>query len=135
MPIQPQFGFILEYVTDIQAARRWYVEVLGLKVQREHAVFVQFEGFAIANDESLTGTREPEIYWVVEDAEAAYRELAAKGQAGGPPKQMPFGKVVVVNEPGGRPRFLLEWAADRPSVAVTPEADNVDRSDQGKGLA
>ena len=27
---QAVFGFVLEYVTDLEAARRFYVEVLGL---------------------------------------------------------------------------------------------------------
>ncbi len=29
-----KFGFILEYVTDIQAARQFYENVLGLKVEK-----------------------------------------------------------------------------------------------------
>jgi len=58
MTTKPQFGFALQYVTDIQAAKRLYVDVLGLEVQREAPVFVQFPNFAIASDESISGTGE-----------------------------------------------------------------------------
>jgi len=58
MTTKPRFGFALAYVTDIQAAKRFYVDVLGLEVQREALVFVQFPNFAIASDESISGTGE-----------------------------------------------------------------------------
>ncbi len=53
----PKFGFILEYVSDIETAKSFYTDVLGFKVERYHPTFVQFEHFAIASDESLSGTR------------------------------------------------------------------------------
>jgi len=34
MVIQPKFGFVVEYVPDIEAAKRFYVEVLGLVMER-----------------------------------------------------------------------------------------------------
>ncbi len=119
MSIQPTFGFVLEYVTDIEDAKRFYVEVLGLEVERYHPTFVQFDHFAIAGDESLSGTREPEIYWLVDDAEAAYNELSQKCEISVPLRQMPFGKVFAIKDPAGRPRFLLEFARQRPSQPVT----------------
>lgn len=118
MTTKPRFGFALEYVTDIEAAKRFYVDVLGLDVERYHPAFVQFSSFAIASDESMTGTREPELYWLVDDAEAAFRELSQKAEVSLPLKQMPFGKVFGIKDPGGRPRFLLELARDRPSRPV-----------------
>ena len=53
MTIKPEFGFILEYVTDIEAAKRFYINVMGLEVGRTSPVFVQFKHFAIASDEPL----------------------------------------------------------------------------------
>ncbi len=115
----PEFGFILEYVTDIETARRFYVDVLGLKVERYHPVFVQFNNhFAIASDVSLSGTREPEVYWLVDDAEAAFKDFSQKADVTIPLKQMPFGKVFGIKDPAGRPLFLLEFAKDRPSQPV-----------------
>jgi len=59
----PEFAFALEYVKDIEAARRFYSEVLGLKVERQHAQFVQFHEFAIASDEALGDGKDRELYW------------------------------------------------------------------------
>jgi catechol 2,3-dioxygenase-like lactoylglutathione lyase family enzyme len=116
--ITPQFGFVLEYVTDVEAAKRFYVDVLGLEVERYHPTFVQFKNFAIASDESLGGRGEPELYWLVDDAEAAFRDLSPKAEVSLPLKQMPFGKVFAIKDPAGRPRYLLELARDRPSRPV-----------------
>lgn len=118
MSIKPRFGFALEYVNDIDAARRFYVDVLGLTVQREHPTFVQFEDFAIAGDESLTGTKEVELYWLVDNAEAAFKELSPKGEVTFPLKQLPFGTVFGLKGPTGQPRFVLELAQNRPSKAI-----------------
>jgi catechol 2,3-dioxygenase-like lactoylglutathione lyase family enzyme len=112
---KPTFGFALEYVTDIEAAKRFYVDVLGLDVEREHPTFVQFTSFAIASDESLGGGDDPELYWLVDDAEAAFRDLSPKAEVSLPLKQMPFGKVFGIKDPAGRPRYLVELAPDRPS--------------------
>lgn len=118
MSIRPTFGFTLEYVTDIEVAKRFYVEVLGLEVERYHATFVQFNNFAIANDESLSGKRETELYWLVDNAEAAFNELSQKAKVTFPLKQLPFGKVFAIQDPDGRSRYLIELAQERPSQAV-----------------
>jgi predicted enzyme related to lactoylglutathione lyase len=113
-----QFAFVLEYVRDVDAARRFYEGVLGLKAERYAPNFVQYDRFALASDESLGGNNEPELYWVVDDADAALRELSAKAEVAMPLRQMPFGKVFAVKDPAGRPRYVLEFAAQRPSQAV-----------------
>ncbi len=115
MDHQPQFGFVVEYVTDIEAAQRFYVDVLGFKVERYHPTFIQFDHFAIASDESLSGTRAPEMYWLVDDAEAALAALSQVTEISIPLRQMPFGKVFAVKDPTGQLCFLLEFARNRPS--------------------
>ena len=115
MSAKPSFGFALEYVSDIEAAKRFYVEVMGLGVERYHPTYVQFEHFAIASDESVGGSDAPELYWLVDDAEATFRELSGKAEVATPIKEMPFGKVFAINDPDGRPRYVLEFARDRPS--------------------
>jgi catechol 2,3-dioxygenase-like lactoylglutathione lyase family enzyme len=122
MASKPRFAFPLEYVADIPAAKRFYVDVLGFDVEREHPTFVQFKDpagarFAVASDESL-GRDDLELYWLVDNAEAAYAELAPKAEVSLPLKQLPFGKVFGLRDPAGQPRYLLELAADRPSRAV-----------------
>lgn len=113
-----KFGFVLEYVTDIEATKRFYVEVLGLEVERYSPAFIQFNNFAIASDESMGGSRDPEVYWVVENAEAAYEDFSQKGEISLPLKQMPFGKVFGIKDPAGQPQYLVEFAKDRPSQPV-----------------
>ncbi len=118
MDSKPAFGFVLEYVADVEAAKDFYVDVLGLKMERYHPTYVQFEHFAIASDESISGKREPEHYWLVEDADASFRELSAKAEVVVPLKQMAFGKVFGIKDPSGQTLYLLEFAKDRPSRAV-----------------
>jgi len=112
---KPKFGFVLEYVTDIEASKRFYVEVLGLEVERDHPVFVQFNHFAIASDESMSGNRDPEVYWLVDDVEATFNELSQQTEVILPLKQMPFGKVFSIKDPAGQPVYLLEFSQNRPS--------------------
>jgi len=118
MSNKPRFGFVLEYVTDIEAARRFYVEVLGLEVERYHPVFVQFNHFAIASDASMSGNRDPEVYWLVDDVVAAFNDFSQKAEVILPLKQMPFGKVFGIKDPAGQPLYLLEFAQNRPSQPV-----------------
>ena len=118
MSNKPEFGFVLEYVTDIEAAKRFYAEVLGLKVERTSPMFVQFNHFAIASDASMSGKRDPEVYWVVEDVEAAFKDFSPKAEVIMPLKQLPFGKVFGIKDPAGQPLYLIEFAKNRPSQAV-----------------
>ena len=115
MTTTPRFGFALEYVRDVESARRFYEDVFGLKAERSHPTFVQFEHFAIASDESLGGKDEPELYWLVDDAEAAFRELSNKATVSLPLREMPFGKVFAIADAEGRPRYVLQLARNRPS--------------------
>jgi predicted enzyme related to lactoylglutathione lyase len=118
----PAFGFAIEYVKDIEASTRFYSDVLGLRVERTHPTFVQFEHFAIATDEPLGGKPELELYWLVDDAEATFRELSRKGAISMPLKQMPFGKVFGIQDPEGQVRYVLELAAARPSQEAAAAA-------------
>lgn len=120
---RPELGIVIEYVTDVEAATRFYVDVLGLEVERQHPAFVQFREtagtrFAIASDEPLAGGGERELYWIVDDAEAEYERLKDRVEIVRPIAQMPFGKVFGVNGPAGKPQFLLQLAPERPSEAV-----------------
>ena len=123
MTTKPRFGFALEYVSDIEAAKRFYVEVLGLEVERDHPTFVQFKdqagaNFAIASDESMGGRCGLELYWLVDDAETAFSDLSQKAGVSLPLKEMPFGKVFGIKDPAGQPQYLIELAQNRPSRHV-----------------
>lgn len=116
--IYPKFGFIVEYVNDIETAKNFYEDVLGLEVKRHHPVFVQFDTFAIAADEPMANSNEPELYWLVENAEIAFEELSQKAEICLSIEQRPFGKVFGIKTPEGRPRYLLELNQKRPSQTV-----------------
>lgn len=120
--VAPRFAFALSYVSDIEAARRFYVEVLGMDVRRSHPNYIEFDTFAIASDESMSGTRDTELYWLVDDIEAAYEWMSRRAPVGLPPTSMPFGRLFSVYDPDGRPRFVLELAKERPSQPVPPDA-------------
>jgi len=115
MATHARFGFAVANVKDVQKAKRFYTEVLGLKVQREAPAFVQFESFAIASDGPITPGASTELYWLVDDAEAARTELSNRGAVPGPIDTKPFGKLFSVTDPDGEPRWILELAAARPS--------------------
>ncbi|MBV9170759.1 MAG: VOC family protein [Chloroflexi bacterium] len=120
MSINARFGMVIEYAEDLANTRGFLVDVLGLQVEREAPNFIQLSDgrggtFAIANDESLSGTREPEIYWVVDDAEAAFREVSASGDIARPLQALPFGKVFGVRDPNAQTHFVIEFARERPS--------------------
>jgi predicted enzyme related to lactoylglutathione lyase len=114
----PHFGFALEYVKDIEAAKRFYTDVIGLKVERYHPRFVQFPGFAIANDEAMGSGKERELYWLVDDASDAFVEMSKHSEVVMPVKQMPFGKVFAIKGPAGQPLYVCQLAADRPSKSA-----------------
>lgn len=113
--MKPEFAFTLEYVRDVAASKAFYSGVLGLDVKRDHPVFVEFDRFAIASDASLGGDNAPELYWVVDDADAAHAELARKTEITMPLTDQPFGRVFAVRDPDGHSCFVLEWSKSRPS--------------------
>jgi catechol 2,3-dioxygenase-like lactoylglutathione lyase family enzyme len=115
----PKFGFVVEYVKDIDAATRFYVDVMGLELQRTSPTFVQFQNFAVATDQPLGGKGEPELYWLVDDAQAAFDDMSRKANVIRPLEQLPFGRVFGIEDADGRPRFVLELAANRPSRPTT----------------
>lgn len=107
----------VECVADIEAATRFYVDVMGLRVERHYPTFVQFEHFAITTDAPTNGEGQ-KLYWLVDDAEAAFRALPAGADVCMPVTQRTFGKVFGVKDPDGWPRYVLELAKSRPSTAV-----------------
>ena len=116
MASQPRFSFALEYVTDLEAAKRFYVDVLGFEVERAAPDFVQFkQQFAIATDESMDGRNQLELYWVVDDVEATFNSLPTGANISLPLSDRPFGKVFGIKDPTGEPRYFAQFSQNRPS--------------------
>ena len=76
MATQPQFGFVLEYVKDMDAAVRFYTDVMGLKPKRTHPTFVEFDYFALATDAPMDRSDGQEVWWIEEAAAASFAELS-----------------------------------------------------------
>ena len=110
-----KFGFAVEYVSDVDEAKHFYADVLGLKVERTSPEFIQFDGFAIAGDAPVVAGHERELYWITDDAERAYAELSRQAQVTLPLKEMPFGKIFGVQGPAGHPCYVVQFARERPS--------------------
>ncbi len=120
------FGFALEYVPDVQSAKHFFVDVLGLKVDRDHPSFVQFSdgrgaSYAIASDERMDPNEEgvPELWWVVDNAETAFKDMSARAEVSMPLRHMPFGTCFGIKDPTGQVHYLLEFAQERPSQQVS----------------
>ena len=120
-----RFGFPLEYVSDVERAKSFFVDVLGLEVERDHPTFVQFKAgdgarYAIASDQPMdpAAAARTELWWVVDDAEAAFREMSSRAEVSLPLRQMPFGTCFGIKDPAGQVHYLLEFAQARPSREV-----------------
>ncbi|MCA1645213.1 MAG: VOC family protein [Chloroflexi bacterium] len=120
-----RFGFPLQYVGDVRAAKRFFVDVLGLEVERDHPTFVQFKAsngasYAIASDQPMdpSAAGAPELWWLVDDVESAFREMSSRAQVSLPLRQMPFGTCFGIKDPAGQVHYVLEFAQARPSRAV-----------------
>jgi len=102
----------------VEAAKRFFVDVLGLEIERDHPTFVQFKAgdgasYAIASDQPMDPASggKPELWWVVEDAEAAFREMSASAKVSMPLTQMPLGRASASRT---RPaRSTMFWSSPR----------------------
>jgi predicted enzyme related to lactoylglutathione lyase len=119
MATQADFVFTLEYVSDVEAAKKFFVDALKLEVERAAPTFVQFKdrngaAFAISSDEAI-GTGGQEVYWSVGNAETALQDLSQESDIIVPLTQLPFGKVFGVKDPAGQPHYFVEFVDNRPS--------------------
>ena len=116
MANKPEFSFALEYVSDIDAAKRFYTELLGFEVERAAPEFVQFkQHFAIATDEPMDDSTDVELYWTVDDFDAAFSALPRNADISLAPTEKPFGKVFGVRDPDGNVRYILQFSTKRRS--------------------
>lgn len=111
-----RFGFVVEYVEDLSAARRFYEETLGLQAGRATPVFVEFGPFAIASDEPMRTGSTRETFWLVDDARRAFDRLPSTVEIVLPITEKPFGLVFGVRGPAGEPQYLLERTVGRPGA-------------------
>lgn len=99
----------IPFVSDIEASKRFYTEVLGLTVAADHGNFVRFEtGFAIhdgpslestvwgkpANGSDQYGRRNLLLYFEHDDIDAALHRIAPHVQLIHPVEQQAWGQRV-----------------------------------------
>lgn len=104
---------------DIDAVKRFYVELLGFK-NHEHDPQFNYLWVQTGGSSSLgfmppmqgmgeaSPPKEPTLYFIVDDVDRAYAALSARGvMFEGPPADMPWGhRVVRTIDPEGRPVML-----------------------------
>jgi catechol 2,3-dioxygenase-like lactoylglutathione lyase family enzyme len=118
-----RFAFPIEYTQDIPGTKRFFTDVLGLEVDRDHPTFVQFKddngaAYAIASDAPMANGDIPELWWMVDNAEAACAEMSKSAEVAMPLRELPFGKCFGIKNPNGQIHYVLEFAAQRPSQQV-----------------
>ncbi|HRW73283.1 MAG TPA: hypothetical protein P5093_12865 [Ottowia sp.] len=114
-PSSAQFALAVRYVNNMPAARHFYVDVLGLKPEREHAAFIQFDHFALASDAPLGDDRAAELCWLVADIDDAWQTLKDQARVRMPLRSLPFGRIFSIDDADGHPCYVMQWAEQRPS--------------------
>jgi len=77
---------VLRFVPDVDAAARWYAELLAVEVEHEHPLFAFVRGpggvvigFHPADSKCPGGVGGTTVYWEVDDLAAAVEALLARG--------------------------------------------------------
>jgi len=108
-------------VTDVDRAKAFYVDLVGFNADHDHRVnenlrFVQLtprgSACSIVIGDGIT-EKEPgtqEIQVVIQDAQAAYRMLTAKGVEATEPETLPWGIFVNFRDPDGNSWALQQIA-------------------------
>jgi catechol 2,3-dioxygenase-like lactoylglutathione lyase family enzyme len=104
-------------VSDLERSKRFYTDVLGLELTFEGAGYVQLkgrgrDGFSIGMEQrppDQVGGKGIEITVLVEDVDATYREMAAKGvRFAGPPADQEWGaRHAWFEDPDGYPLSIF----------------------------
>ena len=102
-------NFVMLHVPDIEQARAFYTEKLGLVVEDQQPAFVQFKQhagmgaiFALEEDAGASPYQGVELWWMVDNADATYATLVSNGvENASQPTDEPFGRAFTVKDPAG----------------------------------
>lgn len=111
-------NFIMAHVTNVAAAKAFYIEKLGFVVEDEQPDFVQFKQptgsgavFALSKATDVAPNNSVELWWFVDNADATYAELKDKGvETLGDPIDEPFGRTFGIKAPDGHTHYMLQLA-------------------------
>ncbi len=103
-------------VTDLQAAKQWYTNVLGIAPYFDEPFYVGFEvaGYELGLQpvdatETCNNREQTTTYWGVSDVQASYDMLLAAGAGALEPPTEVGGNIVVaaVTDPWGNPFGII----------------------------
>jgi predicted enzyme related to lactoylglutathione lyase len=95
---------ILQFCLDMERSKNWYEDFLGLKAVAYGGGLFVFDGTTLhlAPGSPGTGRGGTGVYFHVEDVDAAYKELTARGyKFNEVPYDIPVGRLVTLNDPDG----------------------------------
>ncbi len=108
---------VIYKVTDLNAAKQWYVNVTGVQPYFDQPFYVGFDinGCELGLDPDMTGTtpgNNSVAYWAVDDLAACLKKLAKGGAVVIQPATNVGGTIVVaiVKDPFGNHVGLIEGA-------------------------
>lgn len=109
--------FVMLHTDDIAAARAFYADRMGLTIVTDSPEFLQFASPTGKGADLAVGlltpevSHEPELWWYVDDVDAAHATLVAQGAAIVVPlTDMPFGRCCATKDPAGYTVYLLQLA-------------------------
>jgi len=109
--------FVMLHTDDIAAARAFYADRMGLTVVTDSPTFLQFASPTGKGADLAVGaltpdvSHEPELWWYVDDVDAAHATLVTQGAAiVAPLTDMPFGRFCATKDPAGYTVYLLQLA-------------------------
>ncbi len=113
--------FIMLHVPDVEQARAFYTEKLGLVVDAQQPDFVQFKQpmghgavFALGKAEDNATLQGAELWWFVDDADKTFADLVAQHvEVVSKPTDEPFGRALAIKDPAGHTIHLLQLPSQR----------------------
>jgi predicted enzyme related to lactoylglutathione lyase len=110
--------FVMLYVPDLEKAVNFYTGKLGFVVEDQMPDFVQFKRaasdgaiLALSRREDSAPVQNVELWWFVDNADATFADLAAKGvEIVDQLKDEPFGRTFSIKDPAGHTLYMLQLA-------------------------
>ena len=102
-----ELNIIILRTQDLEAARAFYTDVMGMTIEVEAPNFLQAHPQDGQGPEFGIGVGEPgdggpQLWWRTEDADALHAALVAKGvRIVQEPKDEPFGRSLIFADPAG----------------------------------
>jgi catechol 2,3-dioxygenase-like lactoylglutathione lyase family enzyme len=104
---------VLQWVTDVERSKQWYADLLGIEPTPYDTAYFKFAEHAyliLVPAAAGTGRGGTGVWFEVDDVDAAYRELTARGYRfnESAPFDIPPGRLVTLNDPDGNIIGLID---------------------------